>query len=84
MAKSTPTRAIKARVISLMGLPLFRFRLKTQTQSWCLDTVTEKWEVPSYSVERTAFVSVRTLFPRALFFLNLHSSNVRFVHHSPL
>jgi len=35
------------------GLPLFSFRLKIATQSWCLDTVTGRWEVPSYSIERT-------------------------------
>src|ERR1039457_5680923 len=31
------------------GLPLFSFRLMLATQSWCFDTVTGRWEVPSYS-----------------------------------
>src|SRR5450755_2362238 len=34
------------------GLPLFSFRLMIATQSWCFDTVTGRWEVPSYSIER--------------------------------
>jgi hypothetical protein len=40
-----------ARVISLMGLLLFGFRLSTQSQSWCSDTGTERREVPSYSLK---------------------------------
>src|SRR5881227_43737 len=51
LARSTPTRTISPRVTSLMGLPLFRFRLKVETQSWRFATVDERWEVPSYSIE---------------------------------
>jgi hypothetical protein len=36
-----------------MGLPPLKFILKIATQSWCLDTVSTKWEVPSYSFNRT-------------------------------
>jgi hypothetical protein len=53
LARSTPTRAISTRVISLMDFPFLSFRLMDATQSWCFDTVTGRWEVPSYSIERT-------------------------------
>ena len=35
------------------GLPLFSFRLMFASQSWRFDTVTGRWEVPSYSRGRT-------------------------------
>src|ERR1019366_5009361 len=43
------------------GLPLFSFRLMIATQSWCLDTATGRWEVPSYSIERTSSGQLRCL-----------------------
>jgi hypothetical protein len=36
-----------------MDFPFLSFRLIPETQSWCFDTVTGRWEVPSYSIERT-------------------------------
>ena len=47
------------------GLPLSSFRLKIAIQSWCSDTVTERWEVPSYSIERTFQRPLRALWPAA-------------------
>jgi hypothetical protein len=47
------------------GLPLFSFRLMIATQSWCLDTITGRWEVPSYSIERTFQRPLHVLWPAA-------------------
>src|SRR5665213_3949447 len=55
LAPATPARAdttyprYRCSCNLVHWLPLFSFRLIVASQSWCFDTVTGRWEVPSYS-----------------------------------